>query len=571
MVSAADARSSHARALVADLLAFTPDERRPIYRDLSPRDLKVMLTASRHELGSPFGIWQDDPVGFVEDVCGDTTWTRQRGLLESVRDHRRTVVVSTHSASKTFSGGRLVAWWGAVWPIGSAQCVTTAPTFRQVKNQMWPGIAAAHAAAELPGKIDTAQWKVGRHLVAYGFTVGENNEAALQGIKANRLLIVVDEAGGISHTLGKALTSLLSQPDVRLAVFGNAPTDEEGTWYEEQAEKSEQLVNTIRIPASATPNFTGERTGRCTTCPAVIPPHRVAMHLTQPEWVDEVTAEFGPESAYVQARVHALFVRAVGQKVIPLSWAEAATDPDLDVPAVGWCRLGADIASEGGDEFAIARAIGNCVDVVHRSSGAANADPVNVAGVIQSHVRELLDVRDRIGDTRRVHVKIDASGLGWAVAGFVKRWCQEQQLPVNVYGVRAESKPHDVSRFHNIRSEMWWHTRKLMQPVTDASTGQVIRAGQVKLVNPPTRLVAQLSAPKYGNDSSGKTVVEKKAKTKQRVGGSPDLADAVNLCLYEPPGEGDATFETHTTHVPIGPQTRAPSSGGVVIPLGPRG
>lgn len=566
----ADARGPAARTLIADLVALAPAERRPEYRAFTPRELQVMLTAARRELGSRYGLWQDDPVGFVQDICGDTTWTKQNEMLESVRDHQRTVVVSTHSVSKTFTGGDIVAWWGSVWPLGTAQAVTTAPTFRQVKNQMWPGIARAHAAGALPGLVDTAQWKVGRHVVAYGFTVGQNNEAALQGIKANNLLIVVDEAGGIGHVLGKAFASLLSQPNVRMLVLGNPPTDEEGSWFEEQADKSEQLVNTVRIPAEATPNFTGELTGRCTTCPSIVPPHRIAQHLTQSSWVEEVESEFGLDSAFVQARVHALFVRAVGQKVIPYSWVEAAADADHRPADGSWCRLGADIASDGGDEFTIARLVGFTGEVVHFSSGAVNADPVNVAGVIQHHVHETLELRDRLGNTQPVHVKIDASGLGWAVAGFVKRWCQEKQLPVKVYGVRGEDKPHDETRFHNARSEMWWTMRKLLQPASDPQTGQVLRAGQLHLRNASTRLLAQLSAPKYANDSSGRTVVEKKKDTKKRVGGSPDRADAMNLAAYEPAGEGDGQLEVLRATVPVGP-TRpvAPAGGGTVIPIGP--
>jgi hypothetical protein len=35
-------------------------------------------------------------------------------------------------------------------------------------------------------------------VVAYGFRPADNNEAAVQGIHAPHLLIVVDEAGGIS-------------------------------------------------------------------------------------------------------------------------------------------------------------------------------------------------------------------------------------------------------------------------------------------------------------------------------------------------------------------------------------
>lgn len=575
MSAEADARGPLARSLVDDLLALAPDERRPIYREFSAREMQVVLTGCRRELGSRYALWRDDPVGFVQDVSGDTTWSLQERLLLSVRDYQRTVVPSTHSASKTFTGGRIVAWWVAVHPLGMAQAVTTAPTFRQVKNQMWPGIAAAHAAAALPGEVQQAQWKVGRHVCAYGFTVGEHNEAALQGIKANDLLIVVDEAGGIGHTLGRAFTSLLSQPNVRMVVLGNPPTDEEGTWFEEQSEKMGDLVSTVRIAAGSTPNFTGEQTGRCTTCPAIVPPHRIAMHLTQHEWVESVVQEFGDESNYVTARVHAQFPRAVGQKVMPFEWVEAAASADHEPRAGTWVRLGADIASEGGDEFVIARLVGFRAEIVHRSSGAANADPVNVAGKIFDAVREAVDVRERVGDDRRVHVKIDASGLGWGVAGLVKRWAAEHGLPVNVYGVRGEDKPHDEQRFKNARSEIWWNMRRLVQPATDPISGQVLAPGAVHFVNAPERLLAQLSAPKYATDSSGRTVVEQKKDTKKRVGGSPDLADAVNLAAYEPAGQGEGRIERASTSMPVGPQQRGGVTsfdrGGLapVVPIGP--
>jgi hypothetical protein len=289
--------------------------------------------------------------------------------------------------------------------------------------------------------------------------------------------------------------------------------------------------------------------------------------------VEEAVAEFGLDSAFVEARVHARFPHSVGSKVIPYDWCEAAAEKE-QVPAAGhWVRLGADIASDGGDEFVIAQAVGFAVRLVHRSSGAANADPVNVAGRITEQAREACEVRDRVGDERPVHVKIDASGLGWGVAGLVKRQCEEMGLPVHVLAVRAEGDPNDESHFRNIRSEMWWNTRRLMQPVTDPVTGAVMAPGKVKLVDAPTRLLAQLSAPKYDTDSAGRTVVEKKSKTKSRVGGSPDLADAVNLALYEPPSGGPLTIDPPA---PSPMPTRASQMGGggggaQVIPLGPRG
>lgn len=555
--------SPAANLLVADLLAIPPAARRPFYKELSAKDWRALVTASRKQLGSPYAMFQDDPCGFVEIVIGDTTWSRQRAVFDALAINERVAVPSTHSASKTFSAARASAWWGAVWPISTAQVITLAPTFRQVKNLMWPEIRQAVKAGHLPGVVQQSQWKLGEELIGYGMSPPDYDEASLQGIHKPNLLIVVDEAGGISHTVGNALVALLSNPNARLLMIGNPPTDDEGTWFEEQCEKS-ALVETIRISAMDTPNFTGEPTGRCTTCDPAVPAHRVALHLTPVEWVEEVTSEFGEDSAFVIARVHAQFPRGMGRKVIPYGWVEAAAALHATPAAGTWVRIGADIASDGGDEFCIARAEGFAVELVHRSSGAANVDPVVVAGVITQATREACERRDRLGDEQLVHVKIDASGLGWGVAGLVKRQVEEANLPARVFPVRGEDKPHDETQFRNARSELWWNMRRLMRPNDDDE------AGKVKLVNAPTRLVAQLQAPNYTSDAAGRIVIEKKRDMKARGVGSPDLADAVNLAFYEPAGGGPATVErAPQTRIPLRPTDIASGQGATVIPLGP--
>lgn len=566
-------RSREADRLLSDLLALPPDERRPWYRQLSSAGLYAVMARARHELGSSFGLWQDDPVGFIQDVLRAGTWSGQERIAESVRDNPRTAAPATHSPGKSFTSSCLVLWWGSVWPLGTARAITTAPKMRQVKTILWPVIRRLHSKARLPGEVQTAQWKVGEDQVAFGFSAADYDEDAVQGIHDPHVLFIVDEAGGIGHTLGRSYAAVRSNPHARELLIGNPPTDEEGTWFEEQCEKSGELVNVVRIPASETPNFTGELTPRCTTCPPGAPAHRVAAHLTTPAWVEEAISEFGEDSAFVIARVHAEFPTAIGQKVMPYSWVEAAAEKEQE-PAPGqWVRLGADIAAEGGDEFVIALAVGYSVRIVHRSSGAANADPVNLAGRITAEVREACELRERLGDDREVHVKIDASGMGWGVAGLVKRQVEEAELPARVLAVRGEDKPVDETQFRNARSELWWNTRRLIKPETDPKTGAVKAAGRIKLVDAPTRLLAQLSAPKYAPDAAGRIVVEKKEETKKRTGGSPDLADAVNLALYEPAGGGPAHVERSSVVIPTGPTSRraspAPGPGAAVIPLGP--
>lgn len=574
-MTSADAGGAYGSNLLADLVAMDPADRRPFYRASSVREKAVLATRARRDLGSPYGLWQDDPVGFVEDVLGDSLWSGQIRLVEAVRDHQKVAAPATHSPGKSFSGGRLVAWWCSVWPLGTAQAITTAPKMRQVEQVMWPGIRNAARAGQLPGNVLSRTWKVGDFTLAYGFSAADRDEDAAQGIHWPHLLFIIDEAGGIAHTLGRSYQAVMSNPHARMLMIGNPPTDEEGTWFEDQCEKAVgDSVEVVRISAYDTPAFTGEVAPRCTSCPEGVPPHRVTMHLTTPQWVNETIAEFGEDSAFVVARVHALFPTILGQRVMPYAWVQAAADVDQEAAPGNWVRLGVDLASDGGDEFVIARAVGFNVEVVHRSSGAANADPVNLGGKIMEQIHDAILLRERVGNEQPIHVKIDASGLGWGVAGYVKRIVEEQHLPVLVRPIRGEDPPVDEVQFMNARSELWWNMRRLVKPETDPATGQVTRGGKVKLINPPTRLLAQLSGPLYSNDSRGRIVVEKKREMKARTTGSPDLADAVNLALYEPPGPAPASLERATTTIPTGArgmQRPVVGAGGPnnVVPLGP--
>ena len=155
----------------------------------------------------------------------------------------------------------------------------------------------------------------------------------------------------------------------RLLILGNPPTDQEGSWFERAC--SSDLYNVIPIGAYDTPNFTGEDAGTCKSCPTNVPPHEVKTHLVDQTWVDDVIKEFGEESAFVEARVHARFPSVVANKVIPLSWIEASADNEL--PEQGAIRIGVDVAADGGDEFVIAWADGMRCSVRHKSSGKSNS------------------------------------------------------------------------------------------------------------------------------------------------------------------------------------------------------
>jgi hypothetical protein len=508
------------------------DERRLVLAQLKPAELQAINDLLDQRMLNPYLRYEDDPVGFVEEGLGERLWSKQRQILESVRDNKRTAVPACHANGKSHLAARAIAWWISVHPVGTAMAVTTATTFRQVRAILWSHVRRIHTRHNLIGHTTQIEWRIENELVAYGFSPRDTDETAVQGIHAPHLLVVVDEAGGISNVLGHALESIMTGGHTRLLAIGNPPTDTEDSWFERAC--SSDLWKVIPVSVYDTPNFTGEAAGLCQSCPPEVPRHDIATHLVDQSWVDEVLSEFGETSAFVEARVHARFPKSAPNKVLPLGWVEAAADNEAPLKGDD-IRLGVDIAADGGDEFVIARADGYTVRVVHKSSGSANQNAVDVAGVILEHIRQAEADRQERRLHQPIRVKIDTIGVGWGVVSMLQRWRDEQVHEAEVIAVNVAERASEAAKFANQRAEMWWNARTLFQPrQTPSGPQQDVRADLDR------RTVAQLSAPLYKSDSSGRIKIESKADMKRRGTSSPDRAEAVLLALYEPPNSGIA-------------------------------
>lgn len=522
------------------ILSSTPTERAAIYATLSSEERTYIVRLLDSYLKNPYLIYEEDPIGFIEKGLGETLWTKQKEIVSSVRDNKRTAVPACHAPGKSHIAARIIAWWIAVHPVGTAQVVTTATTFRQVKNILWPHIRKLVKKSNIGGEVNQVEWKIDGELVAFGFSPADTDETAVQGIHAPHLLVVVDEAGGLSQTLGVALESLMTGGHTRLLLLGNPPTDNEDSWFERAC--NSDLYNVIPIGAYDTPNFTGEEAGICRSCPPSVSEHPVASHLVDETWVQDVINEFGEDSAFVEARVHARFPRMSTNRTIPYGWLEQASEnenPLID----NKIRLGVDVAADGGDEFVVAWADGYVGTVRHRSSGSANSNPVDVAGMVLQQILEAEKIHRERQIREPVMVKIDSIGVGWGVSGILKRWRDEQRHNAVIVAVNVAERAKDSGKFHNQRAEMWWNFRTLVQPII--SEGNVSQS--IKL-DVDTKALAQLSGPTYKSDSSGRIVIESKKDMKRRGMHSPDRAEALLLAFYQPPGQhfGDISFGSIT-------------------------
>ncbi|MCG8971804.1 hypothetical protein [Streptomyces sp. CL12-4] len=551
-------------ANVADILlrAPVPARRRAFKHDISGRERPHVMREVERATGSMYGLWHDTPSGFIEDVLGESIWSRQREIVDAVPFHKRIAVPAGFGVGKTWIAGRLVAWAGAVNAPGTMVIVTTATRFRQVRNQLWPHIRKTVARAGLPGYCDTTQWKIPDQwgndvIVAYGFTAPENDEAAMQGIHGTpKLLIVVDEAGGIARTIGNGTNNLLTG-DARMLAIGNPAMDDPRSWFEGLCEEGEdpEEPSTVTIPIAtfASPAITKERVPYCNDCPDGVPAHSLAIHLPDQDWVDRTIREYGPDHPYVIAKVHAKFPKGGGGLTIPVTWVEAAQtsdDPtgpgwrrlcDLGleeetathtVKDGAWVRLGVDVAADGGDEFVISRIVGDVIETRYHSSGTINDDQVLLAEKVLEEIKAAQLLADAIGSPHAVRVKVDQNGIGHGVVSMLKRWADTGRHQAQIVGVMVSESPEQddpgaVMRPYRKRDEMWLATRGLLQP--DPSTG----LGRLRLrVDRQTGI--QLSTPRLGSNSAGYSVVESKKAMKQRGMKSPDRADAALLTVYEP-------------------------------------
>lgn len=548
-------RSKEAKRLFSDLMAVCPDIRRGFMKGLSPADLRQVLTVADREGGTPYALWSDDPVGFVYDVLRETMWSRPREIAQSVAVNRRTAVPSCYSSSKTWVAARISLWWCYTNPVRTALVVTMAPQWRQVIRLLWPEIRAAHSRSGLPGQADMTQLKLPDrqghdHVVAYGLAAPPWNEVAVQGIHSPRPLLVIDEAGGISNIIGNNVRGILVGPHARMLAIGNPPADEEGSWFEELC--GTDGVNVLPISAYSTPAWTGEEAPRCRTC---MDAHTVTRHLVDEQWVREAIEENGEDSNYVQAKVHARFPRGGPSRALPSLWVDNAAESeepldevdavrlcDLDLPDEtapylvrpgDWIRLGVDVAADGGDELAIARAVGDLLTLEKVSVGADNDNAVHVAGIVLDEIRRAEALRVALGTRDRVQVKIDGIGVGWGVAGILQAWASEGMHNAEIVAVVvSEGTDRPVPEASTLRpqrkrDEMWLAMRSLLQPSPGHEDGRVrLRVDR--------KTLAQLRAPKRSTSTTGYTVIESKKSLKERGLSSPDRAEAVLLAVYSP-------------------------------------
>lgn len=456
--------------------------------------------------------WRHDPVAWAMERAGLELWSKQREILESVRDNPLTAVRSCHSAGKSFVAATLTCWWIDVHPAGQARVITTAPTSKQVDAVLWYEINRLHAAVGLRGRLNINEWFLGdRTLVALGRKPPDHVEAAFQGLHARYLLVILDEAYGIPKHLWDEASTLASGEHGRILAIGNP--DGPGEFEEVCKEGSGWEV--IHIGYRDTPNHTGESVSR-----------ELAEMLISLRWVDERRHKWGASSALFQSKCDGNFPSGGDPfAAVPLDWALACRHTEF--PKDDPIEAGIDVGG-GGDRTVIRERRG---PVAGREETFIDSDPMRTIGRLAEKIREW-------GVTR---VKVDSTGLGWALHGRLRE-ISTKHRPV---GTRATAALADVGwthdaevvavnfgasppegyqkKFINMRAYLWWQV---------ARENSRLRTWDLTEVDDD--VIYEMTTPRYDiMDSYGKIKIEPKDLVIKRLGQSPDRAEALILAFLE--------------------------------------
>lgn len=449
--------------------------------------------------------WLDNPGAWATERGKAELWSKQTEIMESVRDERRTAVHSCHSIGKTFCAATITGWWLDSHPPGTAFVLTTAPSGIQVKALLWREINRLHTRADMPGRVNQTEWYLNSNeLVAMGRKPDEYNHSAFQGIHALYVLVILDEACGVSNQLWVAAETIASNEHSRILAIGN-PDINDGDFAKVCAPTSSW--NVIHVGYQHTPNFTGEAVSQ-----------QLKDLLIAPSWVEDRRQDWGEESALFQSKVLGVFPQDGSDPwvVVPLSMATRCRYLELPIDETEDNEVGIDVGG-GNDRTVIVRRQGNRVIDTESFS---DPDPVKTVGRISLYLAE-----------RNVkRAKVDIIGIGWNVYGRLREMSKKHGATGRDAVHDAEVVPVDFRRqavqnrrFLNRRAEVWWNIGREYSRLQRWDLGAL-----------DDHAIAELTTPRYEiMDSRGKIKIESKDEIIKRLGRSPDVADALLLAFYE--------------------------------------
>jgi hypothetical protein len=442
-------------------------------------------------------LYYDDPIGFSEDVLNFYPDDKQKEIMLSVRDNKRTTVRSGQGVGKTATVACIIIWY-MLFREG-AKVIATAPTRQQLNIVLWPEIAkwlSGTYADTFLTLTKTMLYMVGYELEWFATAKTATKKENMAGLHADNMLIIVDEASGVSDEILETLLGTITGVDNRILFISN-PTRNSGIFYESHHKDREQFC-CIHIDAELC-----ERTDK--------------------ENIEMLKRKYGADSNAVKVRVKGDFPDQEDDVFIQLYLVMRGINTDYDDDSeVDSIDIACDVAREGEDETVIGTKVNQKVLPFVIRHGQ---DTMKTVGDIMQIANKLHDRYPHVV----IPVKIDDTGVGGGVTDRLKEIVKLESLT----WLRIIPCKFGIP----VKHKYYYDTTTIMASIVKDLLSEFDEAGNRKscelcLPN-DDELIAQLTTRKYGiYESKGRIKLESKKEMKKRGLKSPDRADCLFLlCL----------------------------------------
>jgi len=451
--------------------------------------------------------WYNDPAAFavecVEWPEGQALTDYQAEIMRALLEHRRVAVRSPHGAGKSALCALVVLWFalsrdlaGRDWKV-----LTTASAWRQLERYLWPELTmwSKRLRWEIIGRAPFDPRTELFHTMlrlesGVAFAGASDDPALLEGMHADSVLLVLDEAKAIAAPTWEAVEGALSGQGDAFALAVSTPGSPSGVFFDLHSRKLGY---------------------EDWTCFHVTLEDAIASRRIAPSWAAARARQWGQNSAVFKNRVLGEFASSDEDSTIPLEWIEASVDRWEQWKASGEDAgpvtvVGVDVARMGVDSTVLALRAGDIITELRRYSHAATTETTGrVVAVLESHPG--------------AKAVVDVIGVGGGVVDMLREQNYKRTVAFNASAGTARKDRSGELGFVNTRASSWWALREALDPAFDPTIA----------LPPDDELIGDLSAPRYLVTSAGKIQVESKDEIRKRLGRSTDAGDAVVQACFD--------------------------------------
>jgi len=490
--------------------------------------------------------YQENPPMWMNEILGvKDWWPHQHRITEAIVKHDLVLVYATHSISKTYTMGRIALWFYSVF--SNSIVITTAPTFRQVKDLLWGEIRDGFKSARysLTGKLLDTELKFEEKWYMKGFSPRKGAEtkskeqqgSSFQGYHSDHVLIIFDEAVGITHDIWVMAEGLLtSGKKVKWVCIAN-PTTRSCEFFERSKgfEWFKVKISCFDSPNMIANGFTNKdelelEIERLKALPQdqalseISAYKKPVPYLLTAQWVVSRVSKWGMEHPLSLSKAFGEFPEDDEDSAIKYSHVQLAINRSLDIVDPQYRYIGIDPARFGPDKSVIT----DLIDYIQ--DGKYSLSKRKTTEVSGKAIRVINDSKYSDLPTK---VLIDCTGIGSGVHDELLEAQRKGDIPrhVEIYEIhfgqrfvpkdtdnetKKKQLKKDSRKYFNLKSKIF---DKLGQDMEHKLS-----------LFPEDSYLEELPMIMFSYDTGGRIVIESKKDFKKRTNKpSPDDSDSLGL------------------------------------------